>query len=162
MSNIITTNQSIEPAVAQDAYSRWFVTGREEIAAEEQEEQQIKYVYYVAANVGPVCQLELFDPIVDDKCEFQRLASQWRIERGSSSSTTEIVLCPSYQSIIGMGTKAVPMILAKMESEGDQPDHWFWALQVLTRVDPVNEEDEGDFRKMAKSWLHWASRRYVW
>lgn len=153
-------NQSVEPTIVQDAYSRWFVSGQEEI--EDQGEREVRCVYYVA-HPHPVAQLDLFaDTIIEDEFKFMRLASQWRRERGSTSSTAEIVLCPSYQAIIGMGSKAVPMILAQMESEGDHPDHWFWALQVLTGANPVRDEDEGDFRKMAQSWLQWASRRYVW
>ena len=108
-------------------------------------------------------QLELFlEPLIDHKMEFQQLANRWRIERGTTSSTTEIVLCPSYQSMIAMGSKAIPLILRELESEGDHPDHWFWALQALTQSDAVREEDEGDFRKMARAWLGWASGRYVW
>jgi len=104
----------------------------------------------------------LFDPIVEEKAEFQQLAAKWRGERGSSSSITQIVLCPAYQTIIAMGAKVVPLILAQLESGGAHPDQWFWALQTLTRHDPVKEEDEGDFRRMAKAWLNWANGRYVW
>jgi hypothetical protein len=163
--NIITANQSIEPAVVQGAYARWFVSGHEERVEEEVVEQgaEVRYVAYVGGSYHAVYQLDLFtDPVVADSSEFQQLASRWRAERGTSSSTTEIVLCPSYQAIIGMGSKAVPLILAQMEAEGDHPDHWFWALRVLTKADPVEEDDQGDARKMAQAWLQWASRRYVW
>lgn len=156
--NIITANQPIEPAVVQGAHARWFVSGQEH---QVQEEPDVKYVSYVGFSY-PVVQLELFaDLIVGDDFEFKQLLSQWHAERGSSSSTTEIVLCPSYQAIIGMGSKVVPLILAQMEAEGEHPDHWFWALRVLTKADPIPEEDQGDSRKMAQAWLQWASRRYV-
>src|ERR1022692_4604281 len=59
---------------------------------------------------------------------FRTLASNWRNERGITSSATKMAMCPSYQRIIGMGGRAVPFILREMESEGNDPDHWFWAL----------------------------------
>src|SRR5258706_9569892 len=49
--------------------------------------------------------------------KFQSLVSSWRRERGAMSSITEVAVCPSYQSIIGMGAGAVPLILAQLESE---------------------------------------------
>jgi len=167
-----TLIESISLSVIEGAYDRWFVSGQQETIAEVQGEEagqllgpaeQPKYVYYHVRTL--TCQLDLFEeypPVIDDKAEFQQLATKWRLERGSSSSITDLVLSPSYQAIIGMGSKAVPFILAELEAEGEHPDHWFWALQSLTRIDPVNEEDEGDLRKMARAWLHWARGRYVW
>lgn len=62
-----------------------------------------------------------------------------------------------------MGPRAIPLILAQLVSEGDDPDHWFWALQVLTGANPVSEEDEGNLRRMSAVWLEWAaSQGYAW
>ncbi len=62
-----------------------------------------------------------------------------------------------------MGPKVIELILAQLESEGDNPDHWFWALQVLSGTNPVSEEEEGNLRKMAKTWLRWAAANgYIW
>ncbi|MDE0105247.1 MAG: hypothetical protein OXN89_22965 [Bryobacterales bacterium] len=55
-----------------------------------------------------------------------------------------------------MGDRALRPILEQLEAEGDDPDQWFWALQVITGEDPVKREDRGNFRKMAKAWLEWA------
>jgi hypothetical protein len=110
-------------------------------------------------------QLELFSQVavVDDYAAFECLRQRWHSERGATSSIMEIVLCPAYQSIIGMGQKAVGLILAELESEGDDPDHWFWALQVLTNANPVSEEDEGNLRRMSRTWLAWAKTEgYAW
>lgn len=108
-------------------------------------------------------QLEFFiDACVDKSAIFRQLVTEWRTERGASSSTTEILLSRAYQSIIGMGEIAVPLILSEMESEGDDPDQWFFALQVLTGANPVAEADDGDFQAMAKAWFAWARRRYIW
>ena len=93
---------------------------------------------------------------------FKELTRKWHEERGATSSTQDILLSHAYQSIIGMGPKAVPLILAQMESEGDDPDQWFWALQVLTGANPVSEDDEGDFQAMARTWIGWARKSYKW
>jgi hypothetical protein len=94
--------------------------------------------------------------------QFQRLVDQWRRERGAESSVTKIAVCPSYQRIIAMGQTAVPMILRELENEGDEPDHWFWALSAITDADPVPCEARGDMVQMAEAWLDWGRQRYVW
>ena len=93
---------------------------------------------------------------------FNSLVSSWRKERGIASSVTKMVMCPSYQRIIGMGGKAVPLILREMEKEGDDPDHWFWALEMITDANPVPADAYGDTVRMAQAWLNWAKGRYVW
>jgi hypothetical protein len=100
---------------------------------------------------------------VDDWLKFQQLARDWRSQRGVMSSITEAVLCPAYQSIIGMGASAVPFMLEKLEEEAQDPDQWFWALKAVTGDDPVRDEDRGDFVAMAQSWIEWGRRQgYAW
>ena len=79
--------------------------------------------------------------IVPDWVSFQSLIKTWHEERGVTSLTLEMVLCPSYQRIIAMGQKAVPMILRQLEAEGDEPDMWFFALRVPTNriTDPCQK-----------------------
>jgi hypothetical protein len=67
-----------------------------------------------------------------------------------------MAMCDAYQKIIGMGPDVTPLIIAQLRSEADEPDQWFWALQVITGVDPIAEEDRGDFLKMSQSWINWA------
>ena len=90
-----------------------------------------------------------------DRVEFLRLRDKWHEERGIASSLTQIVACPSYLRIIGMGKKAVPLILRELEEEGDEPDFWFWALEAITGDNPVPPADIGDMRAMARAWLEW-------
>jgi len=147
---VLSSQCNEEPAVVQRAYDRWFC--QESVQSIGQ--QQVYEYSFSASAVKP--QLEIFPlRIVEDYFVFKWLVEKWHIERGSTSSTTEMVLCPAYQSIIGMGPKAIAFILGELASEGDDPDHWFWALQVLTLANPVAEEDEGDLRKMSKAWLEW-------
>ena len=72
-------------------------------------------------------------------------------------------MCPAYQTIIGMGETAIPFVLAQLESEGEEPDQWFWALAALTGACPVNDDDRGNYQKMALSWLQWGKQKgYAW
>jgi hypothetical protein len=98
------------------------------------------------------------EPPVEDWLRFQQLVEQWQTERGTMSSITEAVLCPAYQSIIGMGELALPFIFAQLRSEGDEPDQWFWALKAITGADPVPLEDRGNYPRMSAAWLEWANQ----
>jgi|GEM_PF-697370 len=93
---------------------------------------------------------------------FQTLVDNWHNERGFSSSVSEIIMCSSYQRIIAMGEKALPFIFRRLMIEIDDPDLWFYALKVIIGLDPVEESDRGDMKKMAKSWLNWAENNYGW
>ncbi|MBI3645617.1 MAG: hypothetical protein HY233_06605 [Acidobacteriales bacterium] len=98
-----------------------------------------------------------------DWVRFQKLATDWRNERGVMSSITQMSMLKPYQSIIGMGEKAIPLILAQLRSEGDDPDQWFWALAAIAQVNPVKPEEQGDFRAMARTWFDWAEEEgYAW
>jgi hypothetical protein len=89
--------------------------------------------------------------------DFRSLVQEWYRERGATSSITKMATCYPYQRIIAMGPRVIPLILDQLDDEGDDPDMWFWALQVLTGVNPVPEAARGDLRAMAKIWLEWAS-----
>src|SRR5207248_10868742 len=92
--------------------------------------------------------------VPDAKLEslFQSLVRQWKEERGPSSSTTELAMCPAYQRIIGLGLAVVPLLLRELERA---PDHWFWALKAITGADPVPPTHRGKLREMAQDWLAW-------
>jgi hypothetical protein len=154
---VLSKTYDTEPVIVQRAY-KWFFP-------EHVQQIQPNPEFYEVVLVTPtVRQLEIFaQQAVDDYFIFKCLMDRWRVERGATSSTTEMVLCPAYQSIIGMGPKAIRFILAELVSEGNDPDHWFWALQVLTGTNPVSEEDEGNLRRMSRAWLEWArSEAYAW
>ncbi len=103
------------------------------------------------------------DSARDNWFKFRVLVEQWQSARGARSSITDAATLPAYQKIIGMGEAAVPLIIAQLRSEGDDPDQWFWALRAITGQNPVKPEDQGNFRKMAEAWLQWAQYDpYVW
>ncbi len=92
--------------------------------------------------------------------EFRTLVESWRKERGATSSVTKMAMCPSYQRIIGLGLKVVPLLLRELERD---PDYWFWALKVITGEDPVPPESRGKLREMTAAWLDWGRKhQYLW
>ncbi len=98
----------------------------------------------------------------EDTALFAHLVVQWYKERGATSSLSEMILCPAYQRIIGMGEAAVPLILTQMREEKDNPDHWSAALEAITGANPVPEEICGDTVRIAEAWFVWAEENNVW
>jgi len=114
-------------------------------------------------DASPIPEATLPTLPIEDWLKFQSLVAEWQAQRGATSSTTEAAICQAYQSIIGMGKVAVQFILKQLESEGDDPDQWFWALTAITGANPESAEDRGDYVKMAASWFEWAKNQgYAW
>ena len=92
--------------------------------------------------------------VFDNQLEqiFNKLAKQWKEDTINLSSMQQMALHPAYQQIIGLGPKAIPLILNELESE---PDFWFWALRSLTRVNPVTDNMAGDISTMTRVWIEW-------
>lgn len=89
---------------------------------------------------------------------FQALKRNWNAETQHESSALKLVTNPNYLRIIALGPAVVPVLLRELLRE---PDHWFWALQILTGENPVSPEDSGHLRKMAKAWTSWGHRKYL-
>lgn len=98
----------------------------------------------------------------DDAVLFKVLVENWNEERGITSSLSEMTMCRSYLRIIAMGKNALPLILKQMKNEGDDPDHWFAALEAIAAHDPIPEEWYGDTVNMAKAWFDWADKNHAW
>jgi hypothetical protein len=91
---------------------------------------------------------------------FLSLVQRWKEERGPNSSTTQLVLCSSYQRIIGLGPAVVPLLLRELERK---PDQWFWALQAITGADPVPSASHVPLRERARLWIDWGRQQgYRW
>lgn len=91
---------------------------------------------------------------------FQELVNQWQQETRGISSSTELILHPAYQQIIGMGREVVPLLLRELEKKSGR---WFWALKSITRQDPVPLELRGKTKEMIKIWLDWGRKNgYQW
>jgi len=87
---------------------------------------------------------------------FRSLARQWRSETQWLSSTTEVAMNPAYQTIIGMGAEALPMILEDLRENSGQ---WYWALKAISNEDPVVPRDRGSIKKMKGAWLQWGETK---
>lgn len=83
---------------------------------------------------------------------FVRHAAQWKAESVHMSNVAQMALLKSYQSIIGMGDSAVPLLLEELQRE---PDNWFWALEAITLENPVPPEANGRIDEMARAWVEW-------
>lgn len=86
---------------------------------------------------------------------FSNLEKEWKESTPMLSSITEIVMHPSYQQIIGMGTTAIPLIFLSMRRE---LGHWFWALSAITGENPVSIEYRGKIKEMTAAWLDWGHK----
>jgi len=102
------------------------------------------------------------DPKLRDWIRFRGLVQSWREQRGSLSSVDAMISLPDYQSIIGMGERAIPLLIAQLRLDGDDPDLWFWALSAITGANPVSAHEQGNFRCMAQSWIRWSEEEYAW
>lgn len=89
------------------------------------------------------------EPVSD---RFARLSAQWKQESEFMSNTAQMALLRSYQSIIGMGERAIPMILEELRRE---PGQWFWALEAITLENPVPPAATGKVDEMARAWVTW-------
>lgn len=73
-----------------------------------------------------------------------------------TNSMDEIVKSKSLQSIIGLGTVAIPMILEDLQKS---PKHWFYALQKVTGENPVAKKYAGNLEKMTEIWVKWGKKK---
>jgi uncharacterized protein (DUF1778 family) len=88
--------------------------------------------------------------------EFKHLAREWKQDTAFESSLTRLALHPAYQRIIGLGRRALPLILTELRRE---PDHWFWALRSISGENPVPPEQVGDVEAMRRLWLDWGRQQ---
>ncbi len=97
---------------------------------------------------------QLQDTAADKKLreKFNNLAETWEKETEFVSSLNDIIIHPAHMQIIGMGPKAVPLILDRMQKESGL---WFWALEFITGENPVTEDIRGNIQAMRQAWLNW-------
>jgi hypothetical protein len=98
--------------------------------------------------------LEAWQANEENAARFDSLARRWKEETAHFSNVAKKALHPAYQEIIGMGERAIPMILAELKRE---PNDWFWALHAITGVNPVPAEKRGNLCAMTDAWLQWGA-----
>jgi hypothetical protein len=89
------------------------------------------------------------------EAQFRFLVRHWLQDVMTLSSISEMVARPAYLAIIGFGPPAVPYLIAELERASN---HWFAALEAITRTNPVRDEDRGNLTEMRQAWLDWADR----
>ena len=92
----------------------------------------------------------------DLRQRFRQLAALWKEKSRYLSNTAQMAMLKPYQQIIGMGMPVVPLILEELQRE---PDQWFWALEAITRENPVPPEAAGRVNLMAQAWIEWGKQQ---
>lgn len=87
---------------------------------------------------------------------FRGLVSEWQSDTSHISNMQEKLLHPAYQRIIGLGRPALELLLRELTTN---PDDWFWALECISREDPIPAEHYGNVPQMANDWLNWGRER---
>lgn len=90
--------------------------------------------------------------------ELRRLADEWRQATVFLSSITQKILHPAYQKIIGFGDRALPFLVGELRNSGG---YWFWALNAISRDDPVPPGMQGNYQAMKDAWIEWAEQRGI-
>lgn len=99
-------------------------------------------------------------PATATERRFNQLAQAWKSDTALLSDLSKKSMHPAYQSIIGMGQDALPMLLRELDK---YPSHWFWALRAITGANPVKPENRGRIKRMAQDWLEWGrDHGYQW
>ena len=98
--------------------------------------------------------VEDIEPAVRER--FQELADQWEEETFFLSRSDLAIAHPLHQEIIDLGHPVIPLILARIRSQGG---HWFEALEQITGEDPVSPAEYGNIAAMQNSWLQWGEDR---
>ena len=87
-----------------------------------------------------------------DRATFDRLADEWEFETALLSFSDQAADHPAHHAIVGMGEPVVPLILARMRSQGG---HWFHALQAITGANPIKPSERGNIPAMQAAWQEW-------
>ena len=89
-----------------------------------------------------------------DRGRFEQLADEWEDATWAHSFVERKILDRAYQRIMGMGPDVVPLILERLRDRG--PDHWFWALEIITGENPAS--DAASMQEATDAWLAWGRR----
>jgi len=90
-----------------------------------------------------------------------RLLGRWREETLYLSDSTRITGHPAYQELIALGPAALPFLFRDLEQTGD--GHLSKALTAITGAQLISDDERGQMRRIAESWLRWAKDNgYRW
>ena len=90
--------------------------------------------------------------------EFLKLKKAWKEEIIFESNLNNIFSNSNYINIIKIGKTALPWIIKDLKKGGG---YWFVALNKITGINPIKEENRGVYEQMRKDWLEWADKNYL-
>lgn len=89
--------------------------------------------------------------------DFNRLMLRWDKERPRGTDLMAMAEHPIFQSVVGMGQRAIPLLIREIGRRPRAP--WLVALNTITGDNPVAAEDEGKIKSMAAAWIRWGNER---
>lgn len=97
-----------------------------------------------------------------NELKFETFKMRWLEETSNKiSSNPGEYYTSAYIDIIGMKYDALPCILNELVREGDNPKDWFYALTMITHLNPVPREQRGNLHEMAKRWIEWGYEKGI-
>lgn len=88
------------------------------------------------------------------RSEFDNLVQMWKKATSHYSFLGQIITHPAYLRIIGMGEKALPLILDELRQRPN--GNWFSALEAITGKDIGQEANSID--EAIQLWLEWGEQ----
>lgn len=88
---------------------------------------------------------------------FNTFVKQWTNDVKNLSSVSVKLSHPTYLTISSMGPNAIRLLLKELQQ---RPHFWFAALRSILeaqgeKVNPVNDADRGNMRRMCEAWIRW-------
>ena len=91
------------------------------------------------------------------KQSFEGFKEVWLEKTKFSSNISDITNNSAYLSIIELGTDVVPFIIKDLRITDN---HWFYALEAITMVNPISKDHQGKIALMKNDWLKWAESNF--
>jgi hypothetical protein len=93
------------------------------------------------------------EPII--RTDFKESYRQWLEDSLFDSLPDRMRRYQSYQRIVAMGDRVVPLIAAELRQE---PSFLFLALEEITETNPVPKSATGNLKQTVDAWLSWLRR----
>lgn len=141
------------PDQTQAPYQSWFPVGRDhQLQADERLRSYdvgiLEFTLPMLAAVGEQANQSA-------RTKFKIIYNQWLQDSLFDSLPDRMRRYDSYQQIVAMGDRVVPLIAAELRQK---PSFIFLALEEITKNDPVPKATRGNLRETVNAWLSWLRR----
>ena len=89
------------------------------------------------------------------KSEFENLVKVWKKATLHNSFIRQKIVHPAYLRIVGMGEKAIPLILQELKERPSAS--WFPALEAISGDNAA--QSAPNIEEAVKSWLNWGKQQ---